>query len=544
LAAAMLSGQAPAIRAKQSFETVDAAPRPGLEPSVACVQAHTALLNMAKQERHLVLYRRGYCGLFAGLASGQSAPFRAAAEDFQQAIAAWPRVGLPPAGLAVLAQIARLEEGRRAGDHPELARELDLAVRGACSESPAMQTSFCNALVVSGRTWLGWLAMRVSNLEGAANAVAATPQTPWAKWIAGRVAQRNERLDEAASAFGQALDAWSAAEKAAAPDVGTLLGPKPDLPEFFYHLGLANFAIKKHDAAIGALDQAVTRNGRNAHAIFVRGRAKQALGLDPAALSDFALAIQTSQANNDATWPSGEASFYRGMLRYKNSDFKGAEEEFATAIEGKLLEIAQADVTAWRMLAAVSGGACESSAKMLEQAMAAASQRFPKDDAMGALYACRQRRATTLDQFVELEREFRGKIPPPREAELRAKIAELYADQGVAAEDKRDTAGALAAYRNAVEWNPRNAKARFNLGAIYLEAGKFEEAETQYRAVVTADASDFEAHYWLALSMQAQRPGSERKEEICRLLKKSVETTDVEKRTQFHKALAGAKCGG
>ena len=120
----------------------------------------------------------------------------------------------------------------------------------------------------------------------------------------------------------------------------------------------------------------------------------------------------------------------------------------------------------------------------------------------------------------------------------------MYADQGVSAEDKRDTAGALAAYRNAVEWNPKNVKARFNLGAIYLEAGKFDEAEAQYRAVVTSDASDFEAHYWLALSIQAQRPGNERKEEVCLLLKRSVETPDAEKRSQFHKALAGAKCGG
>jgi tetratricopeptide (TPR) repeat protein len=126
--------------------------------------------------------------------------------------------------------------------------------------------------------------------------------------------------------------------------------------------------------------------------------------------------------------------------------------------------------------------------------------------------------------------------------ELKTLIANGYAAQGVAAEDGKDPYSAVAAYRKAIEWDPGNSKARFNLGAIYIEDKHFEQAEAEYRALVEADGNDYEAHYWLAQSILAQRPGPERVTEACGLLQKALAINDPAKKARFVKAMAGANC--
>jgi len=100
----------------------------------------------------------------------------------------------------------------------------------------------------------------------------------------------------------------------------------------------------------------------------------------------------------------------------------------------------------------------------------------------------------------------------------------------------------VISYRKAIEWNPNNAKARFNLGAIYIEDKRFNLAEAEYRALVEVDASDYEAHYWLAQSILAQRPPLERIAEACGLLRRSLAINDPQRKAQFLKAVAAAKC--
>ena len=114
--------------------------------------------------------------------------------------------------------------------------------------------------------------------------------------------------------------------------------------------------------------------------------------------------------------------------------------------------------------------------------------------------------------------------------------------QGVAAEDSKDPYSAVAAYRKAIEWDPRNSKARFNLGAIYIEDKHYDQAEAEYRALVEADASDYEAHYWLALSILAQHPEPWRVTEACGLLQKALAINDPGKKAQFLKAMGAAGC--
>ena len=128
------------------------------------------------------------------------------------------------------------------------------------------------------------------------------------------------------------------------------------------------------------------------------------------------------------------------------------------------------------------------------------------------------------------------------QTELKALIANAYAAQGVAAEDGKDPYSAVAAYRKAIEWEPANSKARFNLGAIFIEDKHYQQAEAEYRALVEADASDLEAHYWLAASILAQHPPPERVAAACGLLQKALSINDPEKKAQFAKAVSAANC--
>ena len=65
-----------------------------------------------------------------------------------------------------------------------------------------------------------------------------------------------------------------------------------------------------------------------------------------------------------------------------------AEEEFASAMNAGSAESWQSDARAWRLLAAVAGGACGDSRRALESAMTSISPFFPKADAHSVSTAC------------------------------------------------------------------------------------------------------------------------------------------------------------
>src|SRR5262249_47417836 len=187
------------------------------------------------------------------------------------------------------------------------------------------------------------------------------------------------------------------------------------------------------------------------------------------------------------------------------------------------------------------GGACQS-LDGLASAAKAASNEFPKAQAEAVIFECRTMQANNLDQLMALEKEDAGQLDAAKLRPLLDKIASDYANQGVAAEDRKDPYAAVIAYRHAIEWNPGNAKARFNLGAIYIDDKRYELAEKEYRALVQADTTDYEALYWLGRSILAQRPALERAAEACGLLKRSLAGSDPGKKAAFAKAVAAAKC--
>jgi tetratricopeptide (TPR) repeat protein len=554
LTGAALLGQTPgsvAAKARADFEKVDAEPIPTIVSTLACVQSNAAALPAVRpDERYLYYYRKGYCELFGALPSAASDSFQAAARDFAEAVANWPKKAPapPPAGLRALIAISHLEQGREANSYPDTARDLAAVVaEPACAPTPIMASRFCNAVVDTARTWLGWLAFTKGDFAEAARVLEPlgqrNPPSPWALWIAGRLEQQKNRIDEAKALYEKALAAWEAVRKSPSPDVVTLLGPALDPAAIEYQLAVADYSRQQYDSAITHLDTAIKGSPRNSYAIFLRGLCKEGLHLNVAAMEDYALAAQTARASHETTWNVGEANYHRGVLLYQAKDYARAEAEFANALGGRLGDLPSADVTAWRIMAGVAARGCGAGLDQLESAGQAASSQFPKDQATALVFDCRLKQATTLEQYVALEKAYTSRLDPATLQSARAKISNGYADRGVAAEDRKDPNTAVLEYRQAIGWNAANTKAHFNLGAIYIGNKRYDLAEAEFRALVQADGNDFEAHYWLAESILAQHPAADRVAAACALLARAISTPDHQKKADFSKALAAAGCG-
>ena len=537
------------MKAKFDFDKVDASPIPDAASTQACVQSNAAALPVTRaDERYLVYYRKGYCELFRGLIDGASESFQEAAKDFNDAIATWPKKATtpPPGGLRALVSIAHLEQGRLADSYPDLGRELGTMVEEpGCLTTPLMARAFCTAVIDTARTWLGWLAYNKNDFAEAARVLEplthGTPISPWALWIQGRLAQQQNHVAEAVALYEKTLAAWTAATGAAAPDVMTLLGPRLDIGAVHYQLALADSSQQKYESAISHFDASLKARPKNSYAIFLRARAKEAMHLNGAALEDYALATQTARAENDSSWNVGQAHYSRGLLLYQAKNYPAAEVEFSLALAGRLGDLGKPDVNAWKIMSAVAGSGCKSS-DALDAAMETASDKFPKAQANALVFDCRLKQATTLDQQA-LAKLYEKRPDQGKLRELKTLIANGCVVQGRGGgrrEGSRTGQGRLAGRRS--EWDPGNSKARFNLGAIYIEDKHFEQAEAEYRALVDADGNDYEAHYWLAQSILAQRPPPERVADACELLQKALAIDDPAKKAQFLKAMGAANC--
>jgi len=535
--------ESPAQRAKAAFDKVDSARLPALQDTMQCMQAHAALLPLVRpEERYLVHYRRGYCALFGAAVSRDANDYQEAAREFTLAWERWPaRVQPVSSGLLALVGIARM--GTAAGQIPaEAVKVLETAVQqGDCSNEALMQSSFCRELVDVARLWLGWVAYRSERTADAARLLGPVPGSTWNLWLAGRQAWAERRWRDGIALMEKAAENWRAAAESPAPSTLQLLGPKPDLARVYYEIGVARYRLEDYSGAVSSLNAALEMDPTNSYALFLRARAKDLQG-QPDAVTDYARAAETADRTRDSSWAVGQAHYYRGLLLYRGKQFREAESAFRAAPKAGLGEIARAQVSAWQNLAAVAGGNCANAAELLEVSGQLAEGGFPVAEAQAVALGCQVNAATTLDQLLEIEQKAGGKLSPQQSRELRSRIAEAYAAEGIAAEDRKDTYVAVSAYRKAIEYNPANSKARFNLGSIYLEDKKYPLAEEQYRALVEAFPADYEAQYWLAEAILAQPLSAARKSEACELLKRSLAISDAAKKAQFSKAFAAEQC--
>ena len=537
--------QSPALRAKAAFEKVDTSPIPSLADAKACAEAHAALLPQVRQDqKYLVHYRKGYCEIFAAVASKQVPDYEAASQDLTQAVLAWPAqgAGAKSSGLRALLAIANLQGGIKTNPQADVVQELtSLNAPLECSSTAVMQTSFCQALAATAQIWLGWLAFQQGRPEDAAKVLEAQPDSPWSLWISGRQMQRARRFPEAISAMEKALTAWEQSDRSQSPAVQHLLGPKPDYARCFYELGDAQYRAEKYEAAVKSLDEAFRRGSPGAFAYFLRGRSKDLLADAAGAMADYEAATRIAKQNSDTSWAVGQAYYYRGLRLYRDKQYSQAEVEFGNALGSALGEVPKAEAAAWRELSKAASGGCQA-LDALEASVRSTSDPFLSLEAKTLIFRCRLASANTLETMLAFEEKYRTELSPEQSQQLKMRIADAYAAQGVAAEDRKDIPAAADAYRKGLEWNPNNVKARFNLAAIYLDERRFKEAETEFRALLKGTPNDYESQYWLSETILAQRPGPIRRAEACRLLKQALAIENAAKRAQYGKRLASLKC--
>lgn len=538
-----------ALKAKADFEKVESSPSPVLKDAVSCMESQAEALSTTRpRDLHATHYRRGYCALIAGAASGDRANYGQAALEFKESLASWPEKQPAPSGVRVLYAISRLERGQNADgirdeDLRQAAQDLQTAAtKPTCPGTSVMPSSLCQKLVNSAKLWLGWIAYRDGNLSEATRIFQSFPQSTWNVWISGRQAFAEQRWAESANLLVTALQAWSQPQESSSAGISGIVDPVPDPARAHYDVGAAYFLAKDYERAISSLDESVKINAGNPDAIFLRGRARELLGQREAALADYELASQTVVSGPDAQSGNGQNHFYKGVFLFRRNEFDRAESEFAGALNAGSAGVSKADIVAWRNLAAVAGGACQASASLLTNAAQSASDFFPRSEAEQALLGCRLKQASTLEQLLAIGKESANRLSPAQQDELQARIADMYANQGIGEEDRKDLNAAVIAYKNALVWNPRNIKARFNLGAIHIGEKKYDLAEAEYRAAVEADPKDYESQYWLAESILAQRPDASRKAEACEYLRRSLSILSAEKRMQFRKRVLSVGC--
>ena len=379
------------IRAQADFDRVEAEPFPGIQDVTRCSQTQAQLLPVARPaELPLVRFRKGYCELLEARMTRHRGDYQRAAQDFAQALAAWPARGVEPlsSGLQVLSAVARLEAGADAAERDGIRAGLrDALSREACPAG-VMSARFCQELVRTGRLWQGWMALGDGDSRAAEEIFREFPDLAWSAWMAGRQALREHRYTQAAAAFRKTVEAWSREARYPRPGVLHTLGPPPALEEATAELGGALYLAGDGQGALSTFETVVKERPEDARAVFFRGLAHQALGQPAAALNDYQFASRMAFAHPERPDASAEAHLYRGVWHFRRKAWAQAENEFASALNAAPGPALRPDIVAWRFLAAVAGGSCQAAAAGLRDALPAASGWVPKAEAEALLSAC------------------------------------------------------------------------------------------------------------------------------------------------------------
>ena len=383
-----------AAKAQSEFEHVAASQVPDLKDALTCIQTQASLLPVAPAvDQSLVHYRKGYCTLAGALVSQNASEFNDAAVEFDKAIEAWPaRIAKPEknkplepvtSALYILSSVSHLKAG---WDDPALDRartQLTSAVDVPSCASNLMQHATCADFVKTGRQWLGWIALRRDSLDEAERDFSDSAGSGWLELVKARKDFQFRQYRESLSYYTQAINL---ARREDPSFLGRLV-PRHNIPAEQTELGGAQVLAGDFSAAIVTLDAAIKSEPSNARALFLRARAKELAKQTDASIADYNLASRTAFANAKDL-ASGEAHLYRGIFLYRRKDFSHAEDEFASALNFDIAAGMKNDASAWRHLAAVSGGACAAGRQQLERSLPSVSPFFPKEEARAAMSNC------------------------------------------------------------------------------------------------------------------------------------------------------------
>ncbi|MEO8373086.1 MAG: hypothetical protein ABI806_28125 [Candidatus Solibacter sp.] len=386
------------LKAQSDFDRVEMAVRPRIPETDACVQSQAAALSVsAPTERALLLYRKGFCTLAGAAATRQGSQFLDAAAEFDKAIAAWPeRIRKPSkdavpepvsSALRVYAAIGRLQGSTGSEATAAASREISTALNPAVCNSNLMPAATCTQVLAAGSEWLGWIALRDGRVDEAARLLAPVPDSSWRKWAEGRREFEAARYPAASTQYVAAIEQWKRTWNGEGPTFRQALGPRPALPIALADYGAARMLAGDLEGAIVTLNASLQADPKNAHALFLRARAKELSGKQEEALADYNLASRNAFAEA-RDLASGEAHLYRGVVLMRRREFARAEEEFASALTFEMTGSLRPDAQAWRHFAAVLQGGCGPARDSLTQALATVSPFFPRDEARAAAAAC------------------------------------------------------------------------------------------------------------------------------------------------------------
>lgn len=511
------------VAARETFEKVETALGIPVAADVhACVEAQAAAEKVTpKSERPTLDTRHSYCAFLSAALAQDTAKLLEAAGALNAARGDGKNDSAPL--LKIASAIAALKANAHA---PAAAAALaDLAQPLNCFSNGFAHTSTCNALGAAAYLWIGAAALERGEWAHAEQAFRHVDGSPWSDWLTGVYQQQSAHWRDAAFAYARAADSWPVRGQTLAAWLGPQLSPG-DLPA-----RLAFTRMMAGDAPLAgpALDAAIAARPDDSWSLFLRFRLRDALGdLEAAAKS--------------ASDPA-HVRFYQAILAMRHREFPAATRDFDLALKGIADPVLRQDIPAWKLLTAAEAGECNADPDATEQSASSASPLFPKEELAAQLLDCRVRRAASLEQLSALDTRLRpSHFTQPGNEALHEHMAAAYNRLGVQAEDRKDTEAAIAAYRRALEWSPRNTKSRFNLGALYLGQNKFPQAEEEYRALLASDPADREAQFWLGQSILAAKPDAERKTEGCTLLQQSIKIQDSAKRDQFAMAFSTSLC--
>jgi tetratricopeptide (TPR) repeat protein len=285
-----------------------------------------------------------------------------------------------PSIFPILSAIARLEAGGATD------KAIAPAVAAHMCTPGIIPAERCEAIFETGRAWIGWLDLGRDDMDAAARDFPPSA-TAWVNWAAGRRAFRDRKYAEAVSSYRRAVESWDQQSRNSNLPLLDRLAPAMNLSAAYAELGGAQLLAGDPTAAIATLNDAVRHDPSNPRALFLRGRARDSAGQHDAAQADYSLAARNALAKGEDR-ESGEAHVYRGISLYRRKDYTQAEDEFTNALNFEITPSMRADAVAWRRLAAVASGSCETGRKYLEEALPAASPWFPRDEARSAMDAC------------------------------------------------------------------------------------------------------------------------------------------------------------
>jgi tetratricopeptide (TPR) repeat protein len=386
------------LKAQSDFERVELAARPRIPDAEGCIQSQAASLAVSSpEERSLLFYRKGLCTFADAAATHDARQFLSAAADFDKAIEAWParmrknskHTSPEPVSSAVrvFAGIARLQASTQPEAVEGARQEIVAALESPLCNSNVMPASSCRDLLTAGEQWLGWMALRGGQLEEASRHFSTAPSSGWSAWVDGRRNFAGAQYKAAAEQYGKAIDQWKRIWEGDGPTFLQSLGPRPQYATALADWGGARMLTGDLPGAIATLDASLQAEPANAHALFLRARAKELSGQKDAALADYNMASRTAfAAAQDLA--SGEAHLYRGIVLFRRKDFARAEEEFASALNFVMTDALLPDARAWRHLSAVAAGSCGPARQSLSAALSTVSPFFPRDEARSMAAAC------------------------------------------------------------------------------------------------------------------------------------------------------------